>query len=383
MLSFTIESVKIYILIAVVVFAALRFYLTKFQSMLKHLRAYFLRSEPYLYFTGKKMSRILERCNWTTDSYFPSPFIFGGYSHMRAASSHGCAIPETSFEREIFRAPNGSTVAIDWFDHPEEIVKKYRSLLVIFNHGLNGPLSRALIRSAIAVAPERKMALCVINVQGTAGVPLSSPQSSVGLSFILEYKSVVERINQHIGPMFPKTAFAASMGGIPVVEFMDQEKSGFSSLVLVSCPTDLDRFGTSELLMDMGKETLKTEADGFTQHLGAEETAKAMEAVVLSEFLLHTIAKPWSHPNIASVYTAADPRPHLDAIRIPTLLIYALDDADVNFIKNVDLLRLCRNEQIALAVTEVGGHCGFQTVTPNWLMRAVCEFAVSSCKPVF
>ena len=329
------------------------------------------------------MSRILERCNWTTDSYIPSPLLVRGYSHMSAAMSHGSPVPEDAFEREMLRAPNGATVAIDWFDHPEDIVKKCRSLLVIFNHGLNGALSQTLIKSARALATEHKLGICVINIQGSSGVPLSSPQSSLGLSFIVELKAVVERINQHIGPQFPKTALALSIGGVPVVEFMDQEKSGFSSMVLVSCPMNLDRFGTNELLVDIGKATLRASADDFTEHLGGDVIAKALDSVDLNEFLSHTIAKPWSHPGVSSFYSVVDPLHHLEVIRIPTLLIYALDDTDVDFIRTVDLIRLCRNDQIAFAVTEAGGHCGFQSLKPNWLMRAVCEFAVSSCKPVF
>lgn len=33
---------------------------------------------PYLYFAGDAMSRILERCTWTTSSYVPVPWLFLG-----------------------------------------------------------------------------------------------------------------------------------------------------------------------------------------------------------------------------------------------------------------------------------------------------------------
>lgn len=338
---------------------------------------------PYLYIGGDKISRILENCTWTTSSYIPTPWLTRGNSHTQSAINRGEPLREKQYEREILMAANTSTVSIDWFDHPENIVKEYLGLIVIFNHGLNGRLSNGVIRAVGEVAASRKLGVCVVNLQGTSGLPMSSANIGMGLSFIVEYKAVTERLTQHVGASFPKTAVGMSIGGVPLIEYLGLEKGFFSSLILISCPLNLERFGllhnlVTDYMMEEGRCILKANAD-FVTKSEPEAVTKALEAMTtLNEFLNLTVAKPWGHANILTGYAAVDPYSHLDSMTRPTLLVYALDDDAIDLTGTIDLLRLCRNRNIAVAVTEAGGHCGFRTLGKDWLATLVTEFADSA-----
>lgn len=337
---------------------------------------------PYLYIGGEKISRILENCTWTTSSYIPIPWLTRGDAHTKSAIYRGEPLHEQQYEREILMAANTSTVSIDWFDHPENIVKKYLGLIVIFNHGLNGRLSNGVIRAVGEVAAIRKLGVCVVNLQGTSGLPMSSANIGIGLSFVVEYKAVTERLTQHVGASFPKTAVGMSIGGVPLIEYLGLEKGFFSGLILISCPLNLERFGlldnvVTDYMMEEGRGILKANADYVTKS-EPEAVAKALEAITLNEFLNLTVAKRWGHANILAGYAAVDPYSHLDSMTRPTLLVYSLDDEAIDLTSTIDLLRLCRNRNIAVAVTEAGGHCGFRTLRKDWLATLVTEFADSA-----
>ena len=346
----------------------------------------FIFAEPYLYMSGHALSRILERCSWTTGSYVPLPWLTTGFAHVKALLGRNATIEAPSYEREFLLAPNSSTVAIDWYEHPENITKVSHGLLVFFNHGLNGPISNRIIESATRVASAYHMSLCVVSIQGVNGVSLSSMQTGLGLSFVIEMKAATERINQHLGLSFPKAAFGLSIGGAPVLEFLEQEKSTYSSLILISCPLDLERFGMmeselSDLLVSEGKKVVQANSDTLTKS-NVEEVTKALEASNVNDLLANVACKEWGHPSTASLYQFLDPYSCLHRLTKPTLLFYALDDESIDFFACIDLIRLCRNPNIAVAVTEVGGHCAFQTFGQDWLMDCVCDFASSSFKPV-
>ena len=361
------------------------FFIKKIQSMsnfsyIKH------HLEPYLYMSGNNMSRVLERCGWTTSSYVSQPWLNSGNSHFKLAIARAVPLSEDSYERELLLAPNSSTISIDWFNHPEEISKRFHGLLVVFAHCLNGSLLTTLINSALRRAGSHKLSVCVVTVQGTNGVALSSDETGMSLSFIIEFKAATDRINQHLGASFPKAAVACSIGGIPVVEFLEVDRSAYSSLILVSCPLDLGRFLVDEnevtdYLLSQGKQVLKDNADVLTR-ADIEEFSKATEATNLHDFLAYTVSRPRDKQGLSFLLRNVDPYKSLDTIRKPTLMIYALDDESIQFTSSVDLIRLCRNTNIAVAVTEEGGHCGFQTLESDWLAECICEFASSASKPV-
>ena len=311
--------------------------------------------------SGSGISRILERCKWTTELYIPAIW---DPSASREASS-----VDSRTQLELLVAGNSASVGIDWVDQPDDIVKKYQGLLVIFTHGFTEHIIPRIVSAARSVASTHKLGICVVKMQGSAGVGLSTNHTALGFSFLSEIQAATDRISQHVGATFPKIALGFGLGGVPLIEYSG---SAFSGMVLVSCPLNVDRFCSSEPngpMLFCGKKLVKDNADFLTRHFPIEMT-KAMDAASLEEFV--ALAKPVasSLPSAADLYQLLDNKTH------PTLFFYALDDVHIEFSKTVDLVRLCRNPNIAVASVESGGHCEFFSVNKtNWLVHAICEFA--------
>lgn len=310
--------------------------------------------------SGSGISRILERCKWTTELYIPA--IWDPPANREAVSIDSCT------QLELLVAGNSASVGIEWVDQPDDIVKKYQGLLVIFTHGFTEHIAPRMVNAARSVALTHKLGVCVVKMQGSAGVGLSTNHTALGFSFLSEIQAVSDRISQHVGVTFPKIALGFGLGGVPLIEYSG---SAFSGMVLVSCPLNVDRFCSSEAngpTLLCGKKLVKDNGDFLTRHFPIEMT-KAMEAASLEEFV--ALAKP-----IGIGFPLTDLYQFLDNKTQPTLLFYALDDVHIEFSQTVDLVRLCRNPNIAVAVVESGGHCEFFSVTKtNWLIHAICEFA--------
>ncbi len=76
----------------------------------------------------------------------------------------------------------------------------------------------------------------------------------------------------------------------------------------------------------------------------------------LDEFNTFLYTKMWKFGSLARYYEVCSSRPHLAAIRVPTLIVASVDDPIVP-IQSFCQVRLSSNTQ--LVVTEKGGHLGF------------------------
>ncbi len=313
--------------------------------------------------------------------YFFALFLSGD-SFTSHVIGRGKPLQSNEFERELLKAPNGSTLSIDWMDSPESIPRKFIGLVVVFNHGYGGNIVDYVVRRIIGECHRHKLGCCIVNMQGVAGVPVSvkGPCTGLSLSYVIELKAVTERIVQHVGERFPKSALSLSLGGVPLIEYLSQDKHSYTSSVLISVPLDVERFAQSDNVvtrqcLHSAKSILKANADAMTEW-DHEAVRLAMEAQSIGE--IHRVLKCRPLPSFESMHAA------LDVIEEPILLMHALDDDSVDFTRSVDLYRLCRNKNIAVSVTQVGGHCASVTVnnrSTSWLGSAALEFVASSMRP--
>jgi len=330
------------------------------------------------------MSRILEKCEWTTDSFAPSfASLFPHTLNRGTASSSPAAYRSMSHEREFLNAPNGAILAIDWFDHPEEIAKKYHGLVVLVNHGCTQNSSQAIFDYVVEHSHQLDVGCCIVNLQGVNGVQTNNTSLGTGLSMIIELKAVTERIHQHLGANFPKSLVAVSLGGIPVIEYLSQDKVNYSSACLISTPLNIPKWCSTNSLpvlrcIESAKMVMKDNADQLTK-LNIQAVTKASHATTLSDIFnaLHTT-------NVSSWYNSLEPYSRLDQISKPLLMFYAIDDESMSFLDDVDLMRLCRNQNIAVSVTEYGGHCDFHVLNrKSWIGLCVLEYLSISLRPEF
>jgi predicted alpha/beta-fold hydrolase len=333
------------------------------------------------------MSRILEKCNWTTDSFAP---ILSDIVRKALKHSNALDVVEANYnahhEREFLNAPNGSMLAIDWLDHPEDIAKKFHGLVVLVNHGCTQIMARSLFEYLMENAHQQDMGCCVVNLQGVNGVQATNASVGTGLSMIVELKAVTERIHQHLGSFFPKCLVGVSIGAIPVIEYLSQDRLNYSSACLISPPLQLQKWcddGTRETAscIASAKHLIKENAEVLSTW-NIHAVSKASMATSLSEIFAAIHSS--SSSSVASLFNSLEPYSRLDQISKPLLMFYALDDESMSFYDDVDLLRLCRNPNIAVSVTEHGGHYGFRSLNkPTWLGQSVLEYLSISLRPEF
>ncbi len=342
---------------------------------------------PYLYFSGTQMSRILEKCDWTTDSFAPTlSALLSNFIKHPVPTSFEPMYDLAKCEREILNAPNGALLAIDWLDHPEEIAKKYHGIIVLVNHGCTQVLSRSIYQYLMQNAHQQDMGCCLVNLQGVNGVQATNASVGTGLSMIVELKAVTERIHQHLGSSFPKCLVSVSIGAIPVIEYLSQDRLNYSSACLISTPLNLQKWCSDATratasCITSAKHVVKINAD-LLSTWNIHAASKASLATSLSDIFsaLHTA----SSSSVSSLYNSIEPYSRLDQIAKPLLMFYSLDDESMSFHDDVDLLRLCRNPNIAVSVTEHGGHCEFKSLNnPDWLGKSVLEYLSISLRPEF
>jgi predicted alpha/beta-fold hydrolase len=223
-------------------------------------------------------------------------------------------------------------------------------------------------------------------MQGLSGVHATTSSIGTGLSLIVELKAITERLNQHLGSHFPKSLVAFSIGGVPLIDYLSQDKANYISTVLVSTPLNLEKFcmgdnpATDACVEDVHK-ALKDNSDVLTTW-NVDLVSKAIKSATLAEYYAEIGSVIGS--NSASIFHSVEPYSRLAQLTKPTLLIYALDDESIEFIKDVDIIQLCKNPNIAVCVTEDGGHCGFHTINRRcWLGSVILEYLSASMRPEF
>ena len=330
------------------------------------------------------MCRILEKCEWTTDSFAPAfGSLFPWIKTVKSVPTHPAEKQTNSYEREILNAPNGAILAIDWFDHPEEIAKKYHGLVVLINHGCTLGLSKTTYGYISEHCDKYDIGCCVVNLQGVNGVQATNSSIGTGLSMIVELKAITERIHQHLGANFPKSLVAMSVGGIPVIEYLSQDKLNYSSACVISTPLNLPKWcaydsSPTRQCLESAKQMIKENSEILTK-LNVQDVTRASSATTLSDLFaaMHT-------SNVSAWLNSLEPYARLDQITKPLMMFYALDDQSMTFLDDVDLMRLCRNQNIAVSVTEHGGHCEFKVInSESWIGQSVLEFISISLRPEF
>ena len=102
----------------------------------------------------------------------------------------------------------------------------------------------------------------------------------------------------------------------------------------------------------------------------------AMEANTVADFTAEFADKAFGRAEVA-------PLNDVDLLQMPTLFVYSKDDPCIEF-ESIDLLRLIRNDKVAVAVTEQGGHCGFLAgiKSTRWMNGLILEFSTAAIAPV-
>jgi uncharacterized protein len=274
------------------------------------------------------------------------------------------------YRRERWTAPDGDFVDLDWLDVPPA-----KTLVVMF-HGLEGSSGSHYAEAFAAFAQAQGLSFVVPHFRGCSGELNHGPRAYHSGDHE-EMNWILTRLRaQHPGPIL---AVGISLGGNALLrwaeEMGEQAHRVVDAVASVSAPLDLGASGraigqgfsrlvyTRMFLATMKPKALKK----LAQYPGLFNADALRAARDLYEFDNVFTAPLHGFKNTEDYWARASAKPYLDQIRLPALVVNALNDP---FVPSSSLPKQCdANKWVTLWQPAHGGHVGFaQGALPGHLL---------------
>ncbi len=280
-------------------------------------------------------------------------------------SRRGAGTPP-AYRRERWQAPDDDFIDVDFVDAPQP---GGRTLLVLF-HGLEGSSRSHYAETFAACAAERGWAFAVPHFRGCSGEINLAPRAYHSGDFE-EIGWILARLRaQHdAAGGGPLVAAGVSLGGNALLRWAEEAGSEAGrtadAVASISAPLDLAAGGAAIgqgfnrlVYTRMFLSTMKPKALAkLAQHPGLFDRDRLLAARDLFEFDNVFTAPLHGFRDAQDYWTRGSAKPHLHAIRIPALVINAVNDP---FVPGTSLPR---RQDVGASVTlwqpRHGGHVGF------------------------
>ena len=264
------------------------------------------------------------------------------------------------YRRERWTSPDGDFIDVDWLQTPPG-----STLLVVF-HGLEGSSTSHYAQAFADFAQEQGYQFAVPHFRGCSGELNLGPRAYHSGDFE-EIGWILARFRaQHTGPIL---AVGVSLGGNALMRWAEEMGSQaarvVSAVASVSSPLDLAASGaaigrgfnrlvyTRMFLNSMKPKALRK----LAQHPGLFKPEALLAARNLYEFDNVFTAPVHGFKNTQDYWSRASAKPHLHRVRIPALVVNALNDPFV------PAWSLPKVQEVGAFVTlwqpPQGGHVGF------------------------
>jgi predicted alpha/beta-fold hydrolase len=264
------------------------------------------------------------------------------------------------YRRERWTSPDGDFIDVDWLQTPPG-----STLLLVF-HGLEGSSKSHYAQAFADFAQEQGYQFAVPHFRGCSGELNLGPRAYHSGDFE-EIGWILARFRaHHPGPIL---AVGVSLGGNALMrwaeEMGDQAARVVSAVASVSSPLDLAASGaaigrgfnrlvyTRMFLNSMKPKALRK----LAQHPGLFKPEALLAARNLYEFDNVFTAPVHGFKNTQDYWSRASAKPHLHRVRIPALVVNALNDPFV------PAWSLPKVQEVGAFVTlwqpPQGGHVGF------------------------
>jgi predicted alpha/beta-fold hydrolase len=307
------------------------------------------------------------------DSSYRAPWWLAG-GHAQTLVAALLPPPRQALVRERWEPPDGDFVDVD-FAGPERAART----LVLF-HGLEGGSESHYARAITANAAARGWRAALPHFRGCSGEPnrLARAYHS-GDSEELHW--MLGRLHAARGALH---AVGVSLGGNVLLKWLGERGDAARSLVrravAVSAPLDLAAAGraldrgfnrrvyTRAFLASLKRKSL----DKLRRHPGLFDARRVAAARTLHEFDDLVTAPLHGFRDADEYWSRASSAPWMAAIRVPTLVLNALNDP---FLPAGALVAATRSasSDVALEFPATGGHVGFPA-RGGWLARRILEF---------
>jgi len=307
------------------------------------------------------------------DSSYRAPWWLAG-GHAQTLVAALLPPPRPALARERWETPDGDFVDVD-FAGPESAART----LVMF-HGLEGGSESHYARALAAKAAARGWRTVLPHFRGCSGEPNRLARAY--------HSGDSEELNWMIGRLraAPSALHAVgiSLGGNVLLKWLGERGAAARTLVrravAVSAPLDLAAAGraldrgfnrrvyTRAFLASMKRKSLAK----LRRHPGLFDARRVAAARTLHEFDDLVTAPLHGFRDADEYWSRASSAPWLAAIRVPTLVLNALNDP---FLPAGALVAAARSasSDVTLEFPATGGHVGFPA-RRDWLARRILEF---------
>ncbi len=281
-----------------------------------------------------------------------------------------------AYRRERLELADGDFLDLDWVGRPEG------ASVAVVAHGLEGSSDRAYVRGMARELSRRGWAVCAWNLRGCSGEP-NRLLSAYHSGMTADLGAVVDHVLAEDAVEVAVVGF--SLGGNLTLKWLGEQGGGLDPRVVagagVSVPVDLA--GSSEAMEAWSRrvymlrfmrsltEKVVEKAGRFD---GAPDPAAVRRARTFREFDGLFTAPVHGFDSAEDYWARASSLPVLPAIRVPALLVNALDDpflAPSCFPVEAAAV----NPDVTLLLPEYGGHVGFiRRSGPYWSEDVVGQF---------
>jgi predicted alpha/beta-fold hydrolase len=283
-----------------------------------------------------------------------------------------------NYRRTRWTTPDQDFVDVDWQDTPSADPAR-QTLLVLF-HGLEGSSHSHYARAFARHAQQQGWAFAVPHFRGCSGEINRAPRAYHSGDFA-EVDWILKRFRaEHTGPMI---AVGISLGGNALLRWAEESGSAASGTVAavaaICAPIDLAAGGralgqglnrlvyTPMFLNSMKPKALLK----LQQYPGLFDRQALLSARDLYAFDNVFTAPLHGFKNTEDYWARASAKPHLDAIRIPALVLNARNDPFVPAACLPTPDQACA--YVTLCQPQHGGHVGFAQGRPPGDLRYLPE----------
>ncbi|MGQ9724627.1 MAG: YheT family hydrolase [Tepidimonas sp.] len=277
----------------------------------------------------------------------------------------------SSWRRERWTTPDGDFIDVD------HVVPHQATALLVLFHGLEGSSASHYAQAFAGEAQRHGWAIAVPHFRGCSGEPNRAPRAYHSGDFE-EIGWMLARVADR-WPALPRVAVGVSLGGNALLRWL-QEAGGSAAATVraaaaVSAPLDLaaataaiDRGLNRVLYARMFLRTMRRKAyEKWARYPGLFDLERALAAQTLRAFDDVFTAPLHGFRGVEDYWRRASSRPHLRAVRVPTLVLNARNDP---FVPSESLPGPAdAGAFVQLWQPACGGHVGFAEAASPWDLR--------------
>lgn len=338
---------------------------------------------------------VVSKCKILHGRYLATPWLSSPHLQTAFLSFFGSA-PAVTYKRQLFRAWDGGTIALDWLTYSDAVegtsrmidgsnaLKGDKTPIVIVIPGLTSDSDAAYVKHLALNLARHGWNVVVSNHRGLGGVSLTSD-----CCYTAGWTEDIRKIIDHIHCEYPEAplyAVGTSIGANVLVKYLGEDGANtpLVGAAAICSPWDLlicGRFMNRRPVQKIYGRALMVGLQGYAQlHRSILSRLADWESIEksssLRDFDNHATRVLGKFETVDTYYRRSSSSNYVENVSVPLLCINALDDP-VCTSEAIPWDECRANKNVVLATTPHGGHLAFYegiTAPSIWWVRAVGEF---------